>query len=192
MKRLHVAVDLDDVCLDFTGGVKRSVEIEYGVQVPEITAWNLHDTLDPIIGHSWWKWMKARDWLWPNFPAIPGAVGGIQRMRDAGHYVELVTSKPLWAEAAVWKWLGKWRLPVQRVTIVDMNTRKVDATDADGIVDDKPETTLDFAQDGRFAIMFARSHNESVYQSEQKYEEAGVVVAKDWNDVVRLVEEEAS
>src|SRR3989304_4519888 len=135
---MYIAVDLDDVILDFGLGVRMAIETEYGIVVPPFDKWEMHEILDPILGKSWWKWMRERDWLWPNFPAVQGAIGGLTHLRDHGHYLEIVTSKPEWAEFSVWKWVGKWRPPVNRITIVDMDTPKVSATDADVLIDDKP------------------------------------------------------
>ena len=178
----HVAVDLDDVILDFGGGIRHAVETEYGVVVPPFSKWEMHDVLDPIIGKSWWKWMRERDWLWPNFPAMKGAIGGLTKLRDAGHYVEIVTSKPEWAEFSVWKWLGKWRPPVQRVTIIGMKERKIDRTEADILVDDKPENVIPFAEDNRIGILFDAMHNQGSCKT------PGMFRAVGWDSVIRLVQ----
>ena len=177
-----VACDLDNVVLDFYGGVRHAVETEYNVIVPPFSTWDMHEVLDPIIGKSWWKWMRERDWLWPNFPAVPGAIGGLAQLRDAGYYVEIVTSKPEWAEFSVWKWLGKWRPPANRVTIVNMDIRKVDATDADVLIDDKLKNVVDFADDDRYGVLFSAESN--LHESELPN---GVVRAKDWHAAVDLV-----
>lgn len=184
--KLHVAVDLDDVILDFTGGVRRAVMTEYGVNVEPFNKWEMRDVLDPILGQSWWKWMRQRDWLWSNFPAIPGSIGGLGLIREDGHLVEIVTSKPPWAEHAVWKWLGKWRPPVQAVRIVDDSVRKADITAADILIDDRPENCYPFAEDGRVAILFDRPHNQ------EATEMPGLYRAKDWHEVVALVRAEAA
>ena len=157
----HLAIDLDDVCLDFTGGVKASVEREFGVVIPDdaFEAWDLHPILDPIIGRSWWKWLREREWLWANFPAVNGAIGGLERLRLEGFYLECVTSKPRWAEYNTWRWLGRWRPPFQRVTIVGDKDRKVDFTEADLLIDDKLKNLQEFVQAGRKGIMFDRPHN---------------------------------
>jgi 5'(3')-deoxyribonucleotidase len=179
---MYIAVDLDDVILDFGGGVRHAVETEYDVVIPPFEKWEMHEVLDPILGKSWWKWMRERDWLWSNFPAIPGAIGGLAQLRDAGHYLEIVTSKPEWAEFSVWKWLGKWRPPVNRVTIVNMDTRKVDVTDADALIDDKPANVNEFDADGRIGILFYASHNATSGEARD-----GVIKAKDWKSVVEIV-----
>lgn len=157
----HLAIDLDDVCLDFTGGVRAAVQREFAVEIPEsaFEAWDLHPVLDPIIGRSWWKWLREREWLWSNFPAVDGAVGGLERLRHEGYYLECVTSKPRWAEYNTWRWLGKWRLPFNRVTIVGEKDRKIDFTDAELLIDDKPANLTPFVDAGRQGILFARPHN---------------------------------
>ena len=157
--RGHLAVDLDDVVLDLTGGVARTVAREYDVPLPVFDNWDMNAVLTPILGQPWMKWMRSKDWLWSTFPAIDGAIGGLETLRRQGYYLECLTSKPQWAEPQVWKWMGLWRPPFHRVTIVGPEERKVDLTDADLIVDDKPENCQAFLDDWRGAILFTRPHN---------------------------------
>lgn len=185
---MKIAVDLDDVVLDFMTGVRRAVETEYGVTIPEYEHWDMSERLDPIIGFSWWKWLRRRDWLWPNFPAIPGAIGGIDRLRQQGHYVECVTSKPDWAEFATWKWLGKWRPAFQRVTIVRSSDKKSAFTDAELLIDDKMSNCEDFAREHRTAYLFERPHNRSA--SIAGWAGERISRAHNWEDVLFMVEME--
>jgi uncharacterized HAD superfamily protein len=159
---MRIAVDLDDVVLDFVGGLREAVKKEYGVEIPEesIRDFNLRPYLDPIIGRNWWSWMEERTWLWANFPAVDGAIGTLDRLRRDGHYLELLTSKPRWAEHNVYKWLGKWRPPFQQVTIVGKDDNKADFSDATILIDDKWENVEDFSNAGREALLFTRPHNE--------------------------------
>lgn len=173
---MHIAVDSDDVLVDFVGGLLGVIKKEYDVEIPRehITQWDLHPILDPVIGghagtpcsqactgHSFWKLLRDREWLWPTFPAIDGAIGHIARLRAEGHYMELVTSKPVWAEYNMYRWLGKWRPAFHRVTIVGLGDRKVDFTDADVLIDDKPQNCMDFLGAGRKAILFDSPHNKN-------------------------------
>jgi 5'(3')-deoxyribonucleotidase len=180
---MHVAIDLDDVILDFCGGVRQAVKTEFGVELKpaDFDRWHLSEILDPIIGRSWWSWMREREWLWANFPAIDGAIGGLEVLRRKGHYLEIVTSKPHWAEHNTWKWLGKWRPPVQRVTIVGPDDRKRDFTDAHLLIDDKPQNLSEFVPG--MVILFDRPHN----RTEDRFARASA-----WRDVVRMVELRAS
>jgi hypothetical protein len=178
---------MDDVLLDFAGGLAHAVWREYGVTV-ELDTWDIAPRLNPILGQSWWKWMRARDWLWPNFPAIPGAIGGLTQLRNDGHYLEIVTSKPEWAEFSVWKWLGKWRPPVHRVTIMDSGKgqSKLEVTDAALIVDDKPSTVDEWMAEGRMAILFT---GQSSYKRDHEDYTGDALKAKSWSRVVSLVKE---
>ncbi len=180
----HIAVDMDDVLVDFVGGLVSAIETEFGERINENqlekAGWNLHPLLDPIVGYSWWTWLKRREWLWANFPAVDGAIGGIERLRNQGHFMELVTAKPAWAEHNVWKWLGKWRPAFNRVTIVETTACKADATTADLLIDDKPGNCDHFLAQGRRAILFVRPHNRAV--------KTDYVHAFSWRDVLYLLE----
>jgi 5'(3')-deoxyribonucleotidase len=179
----HVAIDLDDVVLDYIGGVRQSIMTEYDVDIPPFTTWKIADVLDPIIGHSWWKWMKNRDWLWKTFPAVPGAIGSINMLRSQGYFIEIITSKPDWAEASVWQWMGRWRPSVDRVTIVGDGDSKADFSDADILIDDKPQNCSEWAASRRPAVLFSRPHNLTYRPSEPR-----IYRANSWADVRALVE----
>ena len=143
---MRVAVDLDDVCVDFVGGVVAAMRKEYGVKITdqqlEECGFNLHPLLDPIIGDDWWQWLKTHEWIWSHFDAVDGAMGALRTLRRNGHYLVCVTSKPDWAEAQVWRWLGKWRPPFQQVIITSKDDVKAEFTDADILIDDMPSTAV--------------------------------------------------
>lgn len=161
-----IAIDLDDVVLDFVTGVREAVAREYDADLKEedITDFNLRPVLDPIIGRSWWEWMRDRDWLWSNFGAVKGAIGTIDRMHRDGHYLEILTSKPEWARYNVWKWLGKWRPAVDRVTIVGPTDNKANFSQADVLIDDKLQNCNEWvaSRPGRRALLFTRPHNRRI------------------------------
>jgi len=183
----HVAIDLDDVTVDFMHGVMDAFETEYGGRWPYAGhSWS--SALEAFYKHplflesgykSWWEWLRDREWLWARFPAVPGAIGGIARLRTAGWYVEAVTSKPKWAEHNVWKWLGHYRPPFNAVTIVSPDMDKVAFTTAAVIVDDKEATCRSFHRDGRQAVLFARH---------EQHEPGPYLVARDWEDVIKHME----
>jgi len=160
---MYIAIDLDDVILDFVGNLVNVLNTEYnaGLTQEDITEWDLSKKLDLIVGESWWAWWKRRDWLWAQAPAIPGAIGGLEKLRRDGHYLEIVTAKPRWAEAQTFRWLGKWRPPVHRVTIVpvEQKIKKSEVTAAELLIDDKPANCEEFLQADRMAILYERPHN---------------------------------
>lgn len=190
---MHFAVDNDDVVLDFWTGILTSWTVEFGETLPWAGPWDDgavkgNPRLKAAGYKDWWAWMRDREWLWATFPAVPGAVAGVKTLRARGNFVELVTAKPEWAEHNVWKWLGKWRPPFNRVTITQIGQRKVDMTEADCIIDDKPSTCMEFAEAGRQAILFDRRprlipdpDGDTVYTWPQH---PNLYVATDWDEVL--------
>lgn len=190
---MHLGIDLDDVVVDFIGGVRKAFATEYGEEgIPEyngsawgdeVVAFTKHPLLLASGYKSWWDWLREREWLWAQFPAVPGAIGGLKILRNEGHYLEAVTSKPEWAEHNVWKWLGLWRPPFQRVTIINsqLKQRKVDLTDAELMVDDKEGTCQEFVDDGRRGVLL--THNDKVEAGSY----GGMYVAHTWSEVVSHV-----
>lgn len=187
LSQRHIAIDLDDVMLDFMPSVMAAFEREYGVKV-DYDGYPWGESANVFAKHSmfiqsgyksWWDWLKDRDWLWSTFGVVPGSIGGVKRLREDGWYVECVTSKPEWAEYNVWKWLGKWRPAFNRVTVINTGHSKLDFTDAEVIVDDKLETCAIFAVNGRVGIQFDRRPHVPT-----GFRETNLYVASNWEDVV--------
>ena len=189
--RKHLALDMDDCILDLLGGVRQVIKKEYDIDLPEITMWDLNVHLKPILGEPWMNWMRRRDWLWGTFPAVDGAIGSISTLRKKGYYLEIVTSKPEWAESSVFEWLGKWRPAVHRVTIVRPTDIKANFSDADILVDDKWENCYAWRETGRAAILFDRPHNHNIVILNRR-NGSPIIRADGWGEVleqVRLMEE---
>lgn len=185
LSKLHIAVDMDDTVLDFMGFLMTEVfPREFGVTPDydgqpwgsKAVAFGKNPLLLEAGYHNWWEWLRERDWLWAKCPAIPGAIGGIKRLRADGHFIEVITSKPDWAEHLVWQWLGKWRLPIRQVTISKPGEPKVELTGADLMVDDKVDTINEFVAARRAGILFDRSPIPTRLW--------GAFTAKNWGDVV--------
>ena len=179
----HIAIDLDDVLLDFTGGLRSAVSQQFGVEVPEFREWHISDVLNPIVGRNWWSWMKDNVDIWAEFDPVEGGLEALEDLRKAGYYLEIVTSKPTWAEYNVWRWLAKHEPPVQRVTIVGQHDKKVDFTKASILVDDKPGNILEWILSGRHGILFGRPHNEGFKSTNPRIHRAS-----GWPDVRALIE----
>jgi 5'(3')-deoxyribonucleotidase len=190
----HIAVDMDDVLVDFVVGVCEAVSRDYGVDVDpkQVTSWQFGQFIDEHIGQDWWKWLEDHAWLWSEkFKPTPGAIGSIERLRREGYYLELVTSKPPWGEVAVWGWLAKYmRAPgLQRVTIVPLGASKTEITDARILVDDNADNARAWAlsRRDRVAILYDRPHNQALDADEWG---RAIVRAKSWAHVVELIHQE--
>ncbi len=183
---MHIAIDLDEVVLDFVGGIVNSVNVEYGSSLTydDIVGWDLAPVLDPILEESWWGWMKKRDWLWGNvFEAVHGAIGGLYKLHRAGHYIEIVTAKPDWARHSVSQWIGKWRPYYDSLTIIGMDQSKSDVTDAILLIDDRDKNLTQWVESDpdRVALRFVRSWNSSMPPHDRIYTTDG------WLEVVDTV-----
>lgn len=177
----EIALDFDDVMCDFGDGIRQAILDEFGVFVPTFKQWNITEVLNPIVGEDWFGgWLKRRPERWVNFKATEGAIGGISQLRRDGHYLEVVTAKPEWAEFVIWEWFGKHHPQINRVTIVDVDVPKSEATDAELLIDDSPDNVLEWVEDGRPAILYSRSHNEA-------YGVQGVPRVRSWRELVELV-----
>ena len=184
MEPTHVALDLDDVVLDFVGGVCEVITRDFGVEVcrEDITNWNFGQFVDHIIGRPWFEWLEDHSELWGDkFRPLTGAIGGIEKLRRAGHYLEIVTAKPGWAEDATWDWLAKYKPRVHRLTIVPLDhiSNKHEVTDADVLVDDKFENCEEWAKDGRPALLFSQPHN-----ADHEFMPDGVTRVRNWRGVL--------
>lgn len=186
MDKTHIALDLDDVVLDFVAGVLETVNRDFGSDLtPEdIQSWNFGQYIDPIIGVPWFEWLEGHASLWgEKFRPVKGALGGIEKLRRDGHYIEIVTAKPAWAEDALWTWMAKYKPRPHRLTIVPVDhiQNKHLVTDADVLVDDKYENCAEWSEDGRPALLFNRPHN-----AHYGLPPAGVTRVNDWRGVLDM------
>lgn len=191
---LHVVLDLDDVVLDFEGGAIEAVNRDFDADfdIRKKTGYDLDKYLNPIIGGDWWEWLENHAWLWgEKFKPVPGALGGIEKLRAAGHWIEIVTAKPEWAEDQVWVWFAKYKPRVHQVTFAPMQEiSKADLSpEGDVLVDDKWENCLEWAATGRLAILFTRPGNTQYGRWESLPDH--IVRANNWASVLRTIELEA-
>lgn len=194
MRKLHIAVDMDDVIVAFWPRVVQCYNTEYGADInPAKQSWDDNEIKNsPHFGPGkaygdWWSWWRDRHWLWATCKAIPGAIGGLSQLRAAGHFVELLTHKPDWARRETTAWLAKWHPSFDRLTFVPLDASKAEASTADVLVDDKPENIQQWIDSGRFAILFAQPWN---YNTSFSAPDGSTLPqwADTWDDVLRLVE----
>ena len=195
MRSLHIAVDMDDVVVAFVDGVLEAVNRDFDVKPAltreDVTGWNWGpELLDPIIGVSWWEWLREHAHLWgEKFKPVPGALGGLEHLRRAGHRVELLTAKPEWAEDQVFVWLGRYKPKVTTVTLVPVNADKTEWTDAQYLVDDRDKNVAEWVNSDkdRHALLFAMPHNRRYDVGVSR-----ILRVDDWRDVLATIEKEAN
>lgn len=209
--KLHIAFDMDDVVLAFTEGVMETVNRDYdaNLSTEDVVDWYFGKYgLDEVLGRSWWAWMQDHNWLWSEkFKPVPGAVGYVEDLRRQGYYLELITSKPPWAEHHVYAWLGRYfKGPsFQTVTIIDAtqsskyNVAKSQVSDADVLIDDRDKNVMEWVEssESRHAIVFDRPWNRNlVTATDYEFGQYGlassvpnsrVFRAKNFADVRRII-----
>lgn len=191
-RQLHVAVDCDDVLVDFWPRVLRCFNTEFGANLAMDEQNDWGDNPIKRSGHfgpgkvypTWWEWWRDRHWLWATCDAIPGAIGGLKAMGERGYTVELVTHKPEWARREMTSWLAKWHPHFDRLTLVSLEDSKAEATDATVLIDDKPQNVTEWVQSStdRSAILFTRPWNLDFEFP------ANVHRADDWAEVLDTLE----
>lgn len=199
---MHLAIDLDDVVVDFWKRVQECYRKEFGEDVAPSNNWSdnpikASDHFGPDRAYeTWWDWWRDRHWLWASCDAIDGAIGGLAELSADGHYLELVTHKPRWAQREATAWLGKWHPRFDRLTFVEMETPKAAVTDADVLVDDKPQNVAEWAMTQRSAVLFTQPWNRDHFATPTRLagtlRHHAVYRADDWNDVTDIIERLAS
>ena len=185
---LHVAADADDVVVDFVPGILDTINRDFGanLQPDDITDWNFGQFIDDIIGEDWWTWMEKHAWLWgEKFKPVPGALGGLETLRRAGHRVEMLTSKPEWAERQMWVWAARYGPKVSSITQVPLGENKTLYTSAQVLIDDRDKNVLEWVQsdENRWALLYDRAHNRDFDQGV----EPRIMRVKSWTEVLRYI-----
>lgn len=131
-----------------------------------------------------WNWFEEHAWLWAKFEPIVGSIGGLKTLELEGHDCYLVTSKPEWAKWTVWEWCATWKPSIKGIVVCDTGESKLDVVGdwADALVDDKPSTVEEWAEDGRLVLCYDRPWNRELQEKRGDF-----AVAVDWNDVVHWV-----
>ena len=191
---MKIAVDLDDVVVDFFARVVKCYNKEFDelVSVDEVTGWDDNPIKkSPHFGDgkmfpNWWAWWESRG-LWSDCDAIDGAIGGLYALHAAGHQVELLTSKPVWARPDLYKWLHEWNPYFDSLTIVDEDARpklsKAEVSGATLLIDDRPSNVFEWNEAGRPAVLFTQPWNVGMRLFRHMYR------ASDWRTIIGLVGE---
>lgn len=165
MTPLHIAVDMDDVLVDFVPAVLHGINRDFGTKVSlgDVTSWDMDEgaLADVNFGHGrgWMDWLKDNRDVWRYADLMPGAFSGLHRLRNAGHTLEILTCKPAWAEYIVWMFMVYYDIPPQKVTILPPDGHKERHSEADILIDDALHHVLPWSDTCRPAILFDRPWN---------------------------------
>ena len=148
-----ILLDVDGVCADFTGMVRRIVASIGGTMPDPVTEWDFIKALPRDVRYAVEDALEG-DGPWMDMEPIPGALDAVKAFRNAGHRVVFVTSP--WASCTDWAYIRTGWLRrnmgagMQDVVIASAK----ELVRGDVFVDDKPENVLGWMkQNPRRAVM---------------------------------------
>ena len=126
---MKVGVDLDGVVYDFVGSLKN-----YLVMV----GWKTPEEIPPATSWTFYKdWGLTTDefldvcadgvdqgFIFRLGPPLPGAVGGMERLQNAGHTLHIVTNRSFGSHSVsnTEAWLHDYHIPFDSLTFSDDKT----------------------------------------------------------------------
>jgi hypothetical protein len=135
---MRVGVDLDGVCYDFAGGLRRYLGLSLE-EAPEPTRWEFYEdwglALDDFLIHCH-AGVNAGWLFWVGDP-FPGTREALVRLRNAGHTIVIITDRFFGdtgaSERATRQWLDNHDLPYDEIHFTSDKT----TVSVDYMVDDK-------------------------------------------------------
>ena len=182
---LRLGIDLDGVVADFNTGWMTRYNSEHGTDLTpdQVTYW---DAMIPLTHFSsvdeFWTWARNGDGpgLFRHLPVLPGAQAALRRL-SRHHQIVIITTKPRWANAETFSWIGDNAIPTREVHIIGRKW----LVDCDIYLDDGPhnlERLVKHRPDSA-VCRFVQPWNHHI---------PGVVDIDGWGAFVTLVELHAS
>jgi len=177
---VRLGIDLDGVVADFNAGWMSRYNDENGTDLsPDmVTSWNamLDLTEFSSIGEFWvWARNDGGPGLFRTLPVFDEARESLWRL-SVDHDIVIITTKPRWANAETFCWLGDNNIPTREVHILEEKWR----VDCDVYLDDGPHNleSLVVERPNRIVCRFVRPWNDAV---------PGVVDIDNWQQFESLV-----
>ena len=191
-----INVDLDGVVYDFTDAMREAFDYrgwEGAGEWPDPHIWQTWDVW-PISRKDFYEVLYAEvldGYLFRLGNLIDGAQEGMQRLKQNGFYVRIVTAKTFndpnvtrMARHNVLRFLDLYDLPHHE--LVFSGRRGKGDFRADITVDDKPKLG-GWVQDGALNLLFDQPWNRTIAEMPDFFERPGWFDrARNWNDVVEL------
>lgn len=187
---MKVAIDLDGVCYEFQRTYRYMIREYRGVDMPPVcdfwVQWDSQKQYGKPSDHQWMWTEGVKLGLFRYGHMTTGARRGLQALDEMGHTLMVVTSRPFSAHEDTQAWCDLFFKDIDATLHMVARPEEKVEIDWDIIVDDKPENVRDAMWAGRKAVLFSQPWNRSFL-----WWQYGARRASDWNDVVRIIEEEA-
>lgn len=169
-----VCVDLDDCVADLSEWLRKLNELHGGGP-------REHHTL--LEGHKDEFHSSGR---FRDLPVIEGARDGLQRLKEAGYTIVIITARPHWQFKRIYAdtlhWLDKHQIP-RDLLLFDRD--KVEVIHRDlapawpvSFIEDHPRNALALASARVHVLLYDRVHNREVPDGEY------ITRVRDWNDIL--------
>lgn len=178
---MRLGIDLDGVVADFNAGWMERYNREHGTAlVPDmVTTWDAMLPLTRFASiNEFWSWARndGGPGLFRSLPVFPDAIDTLTRLYRH-HEIVIITTKPPWANAETFSWIGENAIPTREVHIIGEKWR----VDCDVYLDDGPHNleSLVVERPDRTICRFVRPWNRPV---------PGVVDITDWYAFESLID----
>lgn len=181
---MRIGLDLDGVTVDFNGRWRSLYEQWFDREVDEERI----DEWDSIVNAThfeeeshFWTWAESVPGFWEQAPAIPGALGGILELLQAGHTIEIITNRHERARFATTLWVSDhWPMYGQPPRLHMLRGDKA-VIDVQVYIEDNPRRIRELVKAGKpNVIVFDQPWNQE--------ELPGTIRARSWHDVVGYIE----
>jgi 5'(3')-deoxyribonucleotidase len=181
---LHLIIDIDGVIADHAHAILKRLREKYGLHArkAQLTTWN------PIIAGIHVANEVEAALQDPEFvlgmERIQGARSALSEL-SRNHSLTIATSRPPLMDELSREWLHQNGIPYQSY----FNTRGGGKGNVRGdvLVDDDPESVVDFAASGRPSILFAQPWNERFSAAKGQGESSQILRACGWDEVSAIV-----
>lgn len=144
----RVGIDVDDVIYPWYDTAHAICKREGLAGDVDPRTWRVHEEYGVTL-EEWVAVLEANNEELYSAPPLPGAVESVQRLKDAGHSIHVVTARGHFAggdyiKQATVRWLADWKIPYDTLTFATDKT----LVRVDWFADDREQHVIDMRNAG--------------------------------------------
>jgi len=173
---LKIGVDIDSVLCELMEPLLERVNKKYGTTLTrdDIKEWNWKFDLNGYHIDGYAEIKEALDDydFAVNLPAVPGGKEQLDFLKFLGNDILLITSRNARRAPVTTEWVRR-NIGDYEIKFTDGDKNEYER---DILIDDAPHHTMDFAEKGKFTILFSQPWNQDVYHK-------NIMRIWSWNDL---------